>query len=109
MKVKMLVPQPCPTRCDLMEFSPPGVACQAPLSMGLSRTEYWSGVPFPSPEDLPNPGIELVSPVLAGMFFTISTTWEASHVHFYSNTVFQFHNRNVWLLLLWNRLTGLFL
>ena len=86
------------------------VACQAPLSMGLSRPESWSGVPFPSLGDLPNPGIELVSPVLTVMFFTISTTWEASHVHFYSVTVFQFHNRNVWLfLLLWNRLTGLFL
>ena len=37
---------------------------QAPLSMGLSRQEYWSGLPFPSPEDLPNPGIELRSPTL---------------------------------------------
>ena len=60
------------------------VVGHAPLSMGLSKPEYWSGVPFPSPGDLPNPGIKLVSPVLAGMFFTISTTWEASHVHFYS-------------------------
>ena len=34
------------------------VACQAPLSMGLSRQEYWSGLPFPSPGSLPNPGIE---------------------------------------------------
>ena len=34
------------------------VACQAPLSMGFSRHEYWSGFPFPSPEDLPDPGIE---------------------------------------------------
>ena len=34
------------------------VACQAPLSMGFSRQEYWSGFPFPSPGDLPNPGIE---------------------------------------------------
>ena len=35
---------------------------QAPPSMGFSRQEYWSGVPFPSPEDLPNPGIEPGSP-----------------------------------------------
>ena len=40
------------------------VACKAPLSMGLSRQEYWSGVPFPSPGDLPNPGIEPRSPAL---------------------------------------------
>ena len=33
-------------------------ACQAPLSMGFSRREYWNGLPFPSPEDLPNPGIK---------------------------------------------------
>ena len=39
------------------------VNCQAPLSMGFSRQEYWSGLPFPSPEDLPDPGIEPVSPV----------------------------------------------
>ena len=40
------------------------VAHQAPLSMGFSRKEYWSGLPFPSPGDLPNPGIEPRSPTL---------------------------------------------
>ena len=40
------------------------VACQAPLSMGFPRLEYWSGLPFPSPGDLPNPGIEPRSPEL---------------------------------------------
>ena len=40
------------------------VAHQAPLSMGFSRQEYWSGLPFPSPGDLPNPGIEPRSPAL---------------------------------------------
>ena len=40
------------------------VACQAPLSMGFSRQEYWSGEPFPSPRDLPNLGIKPGSPVL---------------------------------------------
>ena len=39
-------------------------ARQAPLSMGFSRQEYWSGLPFPSPEDLPDPGIEPSSPAL---------------------------------------------
>ena len=40
------------------------VAYQAPLSMGFSRQEYWSGLPFPSPGDLPDPGIEPRSPAL---------------------------------------------
>ena len=40
------------------------VAYQDPLSMGFSRQEYWSGLPFPSPGDLPDPGIELGSPAL---------------------------------------------
>ena len=46
------------------------VAHQAPLSMGFSRQEYQSGLPFPPPGDLLDPGIEPVSPVLAGRFFT---------------------------------------
>ena len=45
------------------------VARQAPLSMGFSRQEYWSGLTFPPPGDLPSPGIEPVSPALAGRFF----------------------------------------
>ena len=40
------------------------VVCQAPLSMGFSRQEYWSGLPFPSPGDLPNPEIKPGSPAL---------------------------------------------
>ena len=43
---------------------------QAPLSMGFFRQEYWSGLPFPSPGDLPNPGIESTSPALADGVFT---------------------------------------
>ena len=46
------------------------VAHQAPLSVGFSRQEDWSGLPFPSPGDLLDPGIEPVSPALAGSFFT---------------------------------------
>ena len=56
------------------------VARQAPLSIGLSRQEYWNGLPGPPPEDLPNPGIKptfLTAPALAGEFFTTSATWEA--------------------------------
>ena len=53
------------------------VAHQAPLSMGFSRQEYWSGLPCPPPGDLPDPGIEpasLTSSALAGRFFTPSAT-----------------------------------
>ena len=53
------------------------IACQAPLSMGFSRQEYWSGLPCLSPGDLSDPGIEatsLMSPALAGGYFTIGTT-----------------------------------
>ena len=55
------------------------VAHQAPLSMGFSSQEHWSGLPRPPPGDLPKPGIEpvsLMSPALAGQFFTTSATWE---------------------------------
>ena len=55
-------------------------AHQAPLSMGFSREEYWSGLSFPSPGDLPDAVIELASlssPVLAGGLFTASAAWEA--------------------------------
>ena len=47
------------------------VAHQAPPSMDFSRQEYWSGLPFPSPGDLPYPGIEPGSPHVAGRHFTV--------------------------------------
>ena len=50
------------------------VGCQASLSMGLFRQEYWSEFPFPPPGDLPDPGIEPTSLALVGGFFTISAT-----------------------------------
>ena len=53
------------------------VALQAPLSIGFPRQEYWSGLPFPSPGDLPDPGIEPASPALAGGFFTLGATKKA--------------------------------
>ena len=55
-------------------------ACQAPLSMGFSRQEHWSGLPFPLPGDLPDTGREsgsLMSLALSGRFLTTSATWEA--------------------------------
>ena len=45
------------------------IAHEAPLLMGFPRQEYWSGLPFPSPGDLPDPGIEPLLPPLAGVFF----------------------------------------
>ena len=63
--------------------SPWTVTCQAPLSMGFSRQERWSGLLFPSSGDIPDPGMELMSlmsPALAGRFFTTSRTWEARGV-----------------------------
>ena len=60
------------------------VAHQAPLSIGFSRQEYQSGLPCPTPGDLPNPGTEptsLMSPALAGGFLTTSTIWEAPFIY----------------------------
>jgi len=68
--VIVLVTQSCSTLFDPM----------VPLSIGFSRQEYWSGLPFPPPGDLPNPDIKptsLTSPAFAGRFFTTSVTWAA--------------------------------
>ena len=58
--------------CEVVSdsFTTPWTVCQAPVSMGFPRQEYWSGLPFPSPGDLSNPGIEPTFPTLAGGFFT---------------------------------------
>ena len=53
------VAQSCPTLCDSVTVGP-----EAPASMGFPRQEYWSGLPFPSPGDLPDPGIKPGSPAL---------------------------------------------
>ena len=57
--VCVLVAQPCPTLCDTIDCS-----LQAALSMGFPRQEYWSGLPFLSPEDLPDPAIKAGFPAL---------------------------------------------
>ena len=59
LKVKVLVIQLCLTLCDPMDYIPPGS-----LSMEFSKEEYWSGLPFPPPGDLPDPGIKPGSPAL---------------------------------------------
>ena len=70
------VAQSCPTLCDLWT-----VAHQAPLFMGFSRQEYWSGLPFPSPGDLPDQGIKPRSRTqvshIAGRRFNLCTTLPA--------------------------------
>ena len=69
-------------------MAPWTVAHQAPLPMEFSRQEYWSGVPFLTPGDLPNPGVEpafLASPALAGGFFTTSDPREATDGLYYTN------------------------
>ena len=66
------------SRVQLIE-APRTIACQAPLPMEFSRQEYWSGLPFPPPGDLPYSGIErtsLTSHALAGGFFTTSASWK---------------------------------
>ena len=63
--------QSCPILCDSTDYS-----LQAPLSMGFSWQEYWSRLRFPPPGDLPDPGIELTTPVdhaMADGFFTIAS------------------------------------
>ena len=60
------------------------VARQAPLSMGFSRQEHWSGLPCPSPGDLPGPGIEPMSSASAGSFFTTEPPGKPyGEVHFH--------------------------
>ena len=74
----MLVIQLCPTVRDLMDCSPAGSSVH-----GILQEEYWSGLPFPPPGDLPDPGIEpksLMFPALAGGFFTTSATLEAPKI-----------------------------
>ena len=80
-----LVAKSCPTFCNPTDCSPSGSS-----ALGFSRQEYWSGVPFPSPGDLPDPGIESTSYTWAGGFLTIeplrkpattiTSPWNALHL-----------------------------
>ena len=76
------------------------MVCQVPLSMGFSRQQQWSGLPFPSPRDLPNPKTEsesLLSPALAGWFFTTSVPYALLQ------EIFQTQGSNLCLLHLLHR------
>ena len=103
-------PKPClclicmHNRCVWLFVTPWTVAHQAPLSMGFSRQEYWSGFPFPLPGDLPDPGVKPASPVAsasAGRFFFLkiitlqnfvfssqTSTW-ISHTYTYIPSLFK--------------------
>ena len=73
-----------------MEGEAQTIVHQAPLPMEVFRQEYWSGLPFPPPGDLPDPGIEsasLASPAFAGRFFTTSATCEAPLVVDYAGKI----------------------
>ena len=56
------------------------VAHLVSLSLGFPRQEFWSGLPFSPPEDLPDPGLKPMSPALAGIFFTSEPPWEAQGI-----------------------------
>ena len=62
------------------------IACRIPLSREFSRQEYWSGLPFPTPGNLPGPEIKLVSPALAGEFFTTESPGKPSNGKIHLNT-----------------------
>ena len=78
--------------CSVQLFVAPWAApCQAPLSTGFPRQEYWSGLPFPSPGDLPDPGMKSVSPALVGRFFTTDSPAKPSllGIPYLSNVICQ--------------------
>ena len=75
--------------CSVMSDSfvtPWTAACQVPLSMGFSRQGFWSGLSFPSPGDLPDPGIEPLSYVLARRFFITEPPGKPIHTHAHTHT-----------------------
>ena len=78
-------------------MTPWTLAYQAPLSMGFSRQEYWSGLPFPSPRDLPDPGIEPMSPeypALAGRFFISVHLGSPEQLYIIPKTISWFYTVN---------------
>ena len=77
--------------CVWLFVTPWTVAHQAPLSKRFPRQEYWSGLPFPSSGELPDPGTELTSPALASEFFTTQPPEKPWHANY------PFYNNNTWL------------
>ena len=79
--------------CVQFLLTPWTVACQAPLSIGFPRQEYWSGLLFPSPGDLPDSRIEPESPALASTFFTTESPGKPQHVDVQFGSVVQSFSR----------------
>ena len=73
-----LVAKSCPTLCDPMDCSLPGTSIHR-----FPKQEYWNGLPFPSPGDLPDPGIKPMSPALVGKFSTTEPPGKPIHVCIY--------------------------
>ena len=85
--------------CVCLFATPWTVAHQASLSMGFPRQEYWIGLPFPPPEDLPNPGIEPMSlkcPALAGRFFTTAPPGANTELQCCSQEAWDSEGFSVW-------------
>ena len=88
------------------------VAHQAPLSMGFSRQEYWSGLPFPSPGDLPHPGIEPASPAFLLHCRQILYCWTIGEAH--NSKKYHILKLPIWLYgsqhlyIMWQRLEDTF-
>ena len=72
MAIVLLICLLCMLSHVLLFVTPCTIACQVPQSMGFSRQEYWSGLPLPPPGDLPDPGVEPVSPALQAYSFLLS-------------------------------------
>ena len=104
--LKLLVTHSCPTLCNPMDYSPPGSP-----SMEFLRQEYWSGLPFPPPRDLPIPGIEPGSPTLQAdslpseppekpeVYNNLTHTeqWNQSRWNWIHNLQSSVQNKNKWL------------
>ena len=85
----MLVAQSCLTLCDPRDGSH-----QSPLSTGFPRQEYWSGLPFLSPEDLPGAGMKPSAAALAGGFFTTEPPGKPICIHTQGINCMLMHNTN---------------
>ena len=105
----------CSSLSSVWHFETPWtVASQDPLSMEFSRQECWSGLLFPPPEDLPDPGTEPRSPALQEGYFTTRATREAQHMHYHSlnilNSIFSLKGflcvikLNCWCLIIFHNI-----
>ena len=90
----------CVLSCKESDMTEVTVALQAALSTGFPRQEHWSGLPFPSPRDLPESNLCFTSPALADRFFTASTPWEAPNEYELSKFQERGKDRGVWCAVL---------